>query len=198
GAVYAALGLGLVLVHRSSGVVNFAHGAMAMLVTYAFVELRPDLGLWPALAASVVAAAALGLVVHVLVFRPLRTAPALARVVASVGLLATLQALAVLWFGADSRPVPSLLPNRPVALLVVPALAAALAGRLSSFGATVAAALGLGMAQSAMLKLQDDVSWIPRAGVREALPLVLIVAALALGAGRSLGRGAPVERPLPL
>jgi branched-chain amino acid transport system permease protein len=284
--VYAALGLGLVLVHRSSGVVNFAHGAMAMLVTYAFVELRPDLGLWPALAVSVVAAAGLGLVVHVLVFRPLRTAPALARVVASVGLLATLQALAVLWFGADSRPVPSLLPNRAVTvlgvdvpgdrlllaalvvvvavglwalsrftrfglasrataedqtalamlgwspdrvaaanwmlasvlaglggilvgpltaldpatttLLVVPALAAALAGRLTSFGATVAAALGLGMAQSAMLKLQDDFSWVPRAGVREALPLVVIVAALALGAGRSLGRGGPVERSLPL
>jgi len=284
--VYAALGLGLVLVHRASGVVNFAHGAMAMLVTYVFVELRPGLGLWPALAVSVVAAAALGLAVEALVFRPLRQAPALARVVASVGLLATLQALAVLWFGADSRPVPSLLPNRPfglfgvevprdrlllavlvvvaatglwalyrftrfglasrataedqtslamlgwspdrvsavnwmlasvlaglggilvgpltaldpatTTLLVVPALAAALAGRLSSFGATVAAALALGMAQSAMLKLQDDFSWIPRAGVREALPLVVILVALAFGAGRTLGRGAPVERPLPL
>ncbi len=83
-------------------------------------------------------------------------------------------------------------------LLVVPALAAALAGRLASFGATVAAALALGMGQSAMLKLQDDFSWIPRAGVREALPLVVILVALALGAGRNLGRGAPVERPLPL
>ena len=284
--MYAALGLGLVLVHRASGVVNFAHGAMAMLVTYAFVELRPDIGLWPALAVSAVAAAALGLAVDGLVFRPLRRAPALARVVASVGLLATLQALAVLWFGADSRPVPSLLPNRPVGLfgvevprdrlllavlvvlaatglwalyrftrfglasrataedqaslamlgwspdvvsavnwvlasvlaglagilvgpitaldpvtttlLVVPALAAALAGRLSSFGVTVAVALALGMAQSAMLKLQDDVSWVPRTGVREALPLVVILVALALGAGRNLGRGAPAERPLPL
>ena len=37
-------------------------------------------------------------------------------------------------------------------LLVVPALAAALAGRLSSFGATVAAALALGMAQSVILQ----------------------------------------------
>jgi branched-chain amino acid transport system permease protein len=286
GAVYAALGLGLVLVHRASGVVNFAHGAMAMLVTYAFVEFRPEIGLWPALAVSVVVAAALGLVVDRLVFRPLRDAPALARVVASVGLLATLQALAVLWFGADSRPVPSLLPNRPIevlgvdvprdrlllallviaaaaglwalyrftrfglasrataedqtavamlgwspdtlstvnwmlasvlaglggilvgpltaldpattTLLVVPALAAALAGRLASFGTTVAVALALGMAQSAILPLQDDWSWIPRAGVREALPLVVMLAALALGAGRGLGRGGPVEQPLPL
>ncbi|HMA47360.1 MAG TPA: ABC transporter permease, partial [Frankiaceae bacterium] len=43
GAVYAALGLGLVLVHRASGVVNVAHGALAMYVTYAYAELR-DVG----------------------------------------------------------------------------------------------------------------------------------------------------------
>ena len=292
--MYAALGLGLVLVHRASGVVNFAHGAMAMLVTYAFVELRPDIGLRPALAVSVVAAAALGLAVDGLVFRPLRRAPALARVVASVGLLATFQALAVLWFGTDSRPVPSLLPNRPVSLLgvdvprdrlllavlvvlaatglwalyrftrfglasrataedqvalamlgwspgvvsavnwmlasvlaglagivvgpitaldpatttllVVPALAAALAGRLSSFGATVGVALGLGMAQSALLKVQDDLSWVPRSGVGEALPLVVILVALGRRRGTQPGPGdarrtAPAPRhpgPAPL
>ncbi len=40
GAVYAALGLGLVLAHRASGAVNFAHGAMAAYATYVFVELR--------------------------------------------------------------------------------------------------------------------------------------------------------------
>ena len=68
-------------------------------------------------------------------------------------------------------------------LLVVPALAAALVGRLVSFGATVAAALGLGMAQSLLLLAPGQLSWFPRSGVREALPLVVIVVALALGAG---------------
>jgi branched-chain amino acid transport system permease protein len=75
-------------------------------------------------------------------------------------------------------------------LLVVPALAAALVGRLVSFGATVAAALALGMTQSGILLLQDQHSWIPRAGVREAVPLVVIVVALALGAGSTLARAA--------
>ena len=83
-------------------------------------------------------------------------------------------------------------------LLIVPALAVALVGRLTSFGATVAAALALGMSQSLILKLQDDFTWIPRHGIREALPLVVILAALALGAGAGLGRGAAVQEPLPL
>ncbi|MEA2704253.1 MAG: branched-chain amino acid transport system permease protein livM [Actinomycetota bacterium] len=284
--MYGAFGLGLVLVHRVSGVVNFAQGAMAMLVTYAFVELRPRVGLWASLAMSVALAAVLGLVVFGVVFRPLRRAPALAKVVASVGLLAVLQAVAVLWFGTDSRPVPGLLPSSPVSvlgvdvprdrlllavvvvlaaaglwalsrftrfglasramaedetavallgwspdalaaanwvlaavlaglggilvgpltalnpvtttLLIVPALAAALVGRLTSFGATVAAALALGMSQSLILKLQDQFTWIPRYGIREALPLVVILAALAFGAGAGLGRGAAVQDPLPL
>ncbi|MDP8937879.1 MAG: ABC transporter permease [Actinomycetota bacterium] len=286
--MYGALGLGLVLVHRSSGVVNFAHGAMAMWATYVFAELRTG-GRVPfpaALGLSVAFAAVLGLAVYVIVFRPLRTAPALARVVASVGLLAVLQATVVLRFGADARPVPAILPARPLSLLglavprdrlylaalvvaaaavlwavyrftrfgvasraaaedqtsasllgwspdtlaaanwviasvlaglagilvspiaalnpvsytllVVPALAAALVGRLSSFGVTVAAALALGMVQSELLRLQERFSWIPRTGAREALPLVVVLVALAVGGGKGLGRGAGRQARLPL
>ncbi|WP_242419228.1 hypothetical protein, partial [Frankia sp. CpI1-P] len=40
GAVYAALGLGLVLTYRASGVINIAHGAFAMYATYQYAELR--------------------------------------------------------------------------------------------------------------------------------------------------------------
>lgn len=300
GAVYAALGLGLVLIHRASGVVNVAHGAMAAYISYVFVELRSsgDLVLpvgrlhlassvpfAPALFLSLVMAAVLGLVVHLLIFRPLGRAPALAGLVASVGLLATLQALIVLRFGQGGRPVPAVVAAEPIrlfgvvvprdrlllaamviataavlwavyrftrfglasratsddsdgvallgwspqklaavnwmtasvlaglggilvspvtgldpvttTLLIVPALAAALVGRLVSFGATVAAALALGMAQSEILLLQDRISWLPRSGIREALPLVVIVTALALGAGSRLARTSGADR-LPL
>jgi len=303
GAVYAALALGLVLEHRVSGVVNFAHGAMAAYVTYAFVELRatgdlvlPVVGLpgrfhlldrppfWLCLVVALALAAVLGLVVHALVFRPLRNAPALARVVASVGLLVALQAIVVLRFEV-SRPVAPILPNRPITLmgavvpldrlllalavvavtvvlwavyrfttfglasramaddpattallgqrtgrlasvnwviasvlagaggilvapltglnpgtytlLVVPALAAALVGRLSSFGITTAAALALGAAQSDLIELQDTFRWLPSVGLREGLPLVVIIVAMAV-AGRAVPeRAEPVERRLP-
>lgn len=40
GAVYAALGTSLVLTYRSSGVVNFAVGAMATYAAYVFSTLR--------------------------------------------------------------------------------------------------------------------------------------------------------------
>ena len=96
--MYAALGLGLVLVHRSSGVVHVAHGAVGAYVAYLFVELRAtgDLVLpvgtlhlgdavpfAVALAVSLAVAALLGLAMHALVFRPLGEAPALTGLVAS-------------------------------------------------------------------------------------------------------------------
>src|SRR5260370_18955029 len=40
GATYAVLGQGLVLKYRSAGVVDFAHGAVAMFIAYVFVNLR--------------------------------------------------------------------------------------------------------------------------------------------------------------
>jgi len=87
-----------VLTWRTSQVVNFAHGAMGMYVAFAYYEFRdsgelvlPILGLpdrvallpaptlATALVFALVLAAALGLAVYWLVFRPLRSAPPLAQ-----------------------------------------------------------------------------------------------------------------------
>ena len=40
GSLYAMLGVGLVVVYKGSGVINFAHGAMAMYIAFVFDELR--------------------------------------------------------------------------------------------------------------------------------------------------------------
>lgn len=58
--------------------------------------------------------ALLGLAMHVLVFRPLRSAPPLAKTVAAVGLILVLQAIIALRFGSDARPARPVLPNRSV------------------------------------------------------------------------------------
>jgi len=62
GAAYALPAHGVVLIYRGSGVVNFAHGALATVASYfCFVTLRQNEG-WPigfALAGGVVIAAAL-------------------------------------------------------------------------------------------------------------------------------------------
>src|ERR1700744_6579866 len=101
GAVYALLGLGLVLKYRSAGVVDFAHGAVAMFCAYVYIELRSNGQLvfpWPVLKHSFQVASANGLavvpsivitlaysvvfgfVLYWALYRPLRNAPALARV----------------------------------------------------------------------------------------------------------------------
>ena len=92
GAVYAALGLALVMTFKSSGVVNFATGAVALYTTYTYgllregellipvpgfpstIELGGELDLVPAVAISLVIAAALGALLYLVVFRPMRSA----------------------------------------------------------------------------------------------------------------------------
>ena len=134
GAVYAAIALGLLLAYRSSGVVNFAHGAAAMYAAYVFVGLRVDgdlllplpgspgrihVHVLPTAAAAAVAVLAttlLELGVYYFVFRPLRHAPALSRLLASVGVMVALQAVVTLQYGADAVAVPRILPATPVHL----------------------------------------------------------------------------------
>jgi branched-subunit amino acid ABC-type transport system permease component len=301
-----------VLTYRASGVVNFAHAALGMFCAYAYYELRatgelalPLLGLparvpvverptvFTALVAVLVMAALMGLLQHALVFRPLRSAPPLARVVASLGIFLYLQDLARLRFrkaGAASFEITSFLPrgsrelfgvvvpnNRfalaaiavtiaiaagalyqwtrfglatraaaesekgalllglapdrlaaanwalasvlsalsvilitgitkqldPIAtsLLVIPALAAALLGGLSSFTLATAAGFAIGMAQSGVLTYVTRADWIPgwlpRGGIERSLPFLVIIAAI-VWRGRTIpARDALVDQRLP-
>lgn len=119
GAVYVLLGQGLVLVYRGSGVVNFAHGGLALVGAFAYFELAEQQD-WPvpaALAAALVLNAALGALIHLLIMRPLRASSPLARVIATLGVLIVLQALVTIRYGADPRSVAGFLPQDPVPLL---------------------------------------------------------------------------------
>jgi ABC-type branched-subunit amino acid transport system permease subunit len=137
GATYAILGQGLVLKYRSAGVVDFAHGAVAMFIAYVFVNLRSfgelelpvvwiphqvslngGAGISTALAIviSLVYAAILGLVLYVLVYRPLRGASPLTRVCASVGVMLTLQAIAVLNYSTEPVTTNPIFPSSSLSL----------------------------------------------------------------------------------
>ena len=137
GAVIASIALGLVLTYRASGVVNFAQGAMASWTAYTYyslttegsVPLLPLPGLpagiplggpWPAawaLVGSLIVAALLALVLYGLVFRPLRQAPALAKIAASVGVMIALQAALVIRFGFRNRQIDPVVPDDPITWL---------------------------------------------------------------------------------
>jgi ABC-type branched-subunit amino acid transport system permease subunit len=136
GATYAILGLGLVLKYRSAGVVDFAHGAIAMWIAYVFVNLRTS-GVLPlplivvpnhinlsssgmdttlAIVISLVYAALLGAVLYFLVYRPLRFAAPLTRICASVGVMLAFEAVAVLNFGTEPKSTPAILPTTSLTL----------------------------------------------------------------------------------
>lgn len=134
GAVYAALAMALVVTFRSSGVVNFATGAVALYVAYTYGYLRQGqllspipwtpvatdlggpLGTGPAIAISLVLAALLGLVLYGLVFRPLRNAAPVAKAVASIGLMLLLQSLLAARVGTSPIAVAPILPSDPVSI----------------------------------------------------------------------------------
>jgi ABC-type branched-subunit amino acid transport system ATPase component/ABC-type branched-subunit amino acid transport system permease subunit len=302
GAVYAALALALVMTYRSSGVVNFATGAVALHVAYTYAYLRSgellipipgfpttlDLGgpldLFPAMLISLVIAAGLGALLYFAVFRLLRTAPATAKAVASIALMLAIQALLAarigttpvtvdpilptgiveigdlrvpadrLWFaglivvitillilafrltrfglatraaaetetgalvtglsperiayanwalstmvaGLSGILIAPIVPLIPVSytLFIVPALAAALVGNFSAIGPAVAAGLGIGVLQSEMTHLQSTVDWIPKSGVAELIPLVIMLVFLVFRGKPLPTRGAIIQNTL--
>jgi ABC-type branched-subunit amino acid transport system ATPase component/ABC-type branched-subunit amino acid transport system permease subunit len=114
GGIYALAAQGIVLVYRGSGVLNFAHGAMAAVGAFAYVEAADaGWGTTPSVVAGIACAAAVGALVQLLVMRPLRTASPLTRLVATLGVLTVLQAALIGWpfnFGDTQRFVSGFLP----------------------------------------------------------------------------------------
>jgi ABC-type branched-subunit amino acid transport system ATPase component/ABC-type branched-subunit amino acid transport system permease subunit len=86
GLVYALLAAGLVLVYRSTGIINFAYGELGALCAAVLAKLV-DLGwpFWPSLGVVVVLGAALGGAVELLVVRRLSASPRLVLLVATIG-----------------------------------------------------------------------------------------------------------------
>jgi ABC-type branched-subunit amino acid transport system permease subunit len=306
GATYAILGQGLVLKYRSAGVVDFAHGAVAMFIAYVFINLRSfgqlelpvvliphqislnggaGLNTGLAIIISLVYAAVLGLVLYVVVYRPLRSASPLTRVCASVGVMLGLQAIAVLNYSTEPVATNPIFPSGPLSvakitfpedrlyftgvvviisvalaliykfsrfglatragaendrgaaltgisatmvagqnwviatvlagaagiliapvasldptsytLFVVPALAAALIGRFSSFWITALAGLLLGCAQSEIDKLITVWTWLPQQGLSDALPFAVIIVVMALRSRTVFARGGDVAERNP-
>lgn len=72
------------------------------------LSFGPNMQFWPALLISLVGCVVLGLLLHLLVFRPLRNAPPLAKVVASVGVFLLLQTIVIRRFTVAPRSVRAL------------------------------------------------------------------------------------------
>lgn len=173
GGVIAALAIGVVVTHRASNVINFAHAAVGTYLALVYYEFRATgdvvqpflLPFVPArfhpldrpvvasaLVVTLLLAAVVGLATYWLIFRPLRLAPPLARVVASLGLMTYLIGVMQVRFpttGAVERVLDGPLPNGLVSFgsvsvnadryllaggVVAAAFAISLLGRFTNFG----------------------------------------------------------------
>ena len=324
GAFFALMAAGIVVAFKGSGVINFAHGAMTMYVGFQYYYLRAKglfrfpwvdflpfhwlnvpvtlklggddgkMGFLPAFVLAMLTAVLIGVMVHFLVFRPLRNAAPLGKVIGSLGVMIYLQGVALKNFGSDNPNPKAVFPDgifknflglgKPIGkdavyltlfaillgaatwfffqytrfglatraaagnekgavllgysperlaltnwiisagiaglagvfvgsltgalspgkytILVVPALGAALIGRLTSIPLAVGGGLVIGMLQSWTQVWLAARSWWPsfitQQGAKDALPLVIIVLVLVFR-GKSLPiRGTVEEKRLPL
>jgi branched-chain amino acid transport system permease protein len=110
GSLYSLLGLGLVITNRTTNVLNFAHGEMAVLLAFVcyFGLSQSGLGLYPALALTLLAAAGLGLAVYNLFIHPQRKRDHESLVILTLGMKLALGGLMAWGFGAQARVFPEI------------------------------------------------------------------------------------------
>jgi branched-chain amino acid transport system permease protein len=115
GGVYALLALALVLIYRSTQVVNFAQGEMAMFSTFICWELL-DRGLpWgAAFALTLVISFVGGILLERVLIRPVENAPVLTIVIVTIGLLFVLNGAAAWIWKGEQRTLDSPFPSDPV------------------------------------------------------------------------------------
>ena len=108
GFVYAAFALALVLIWRSTRIINFAQAPMAMITTYiALMIIDAGYSYWVAFAVALVAGLALGAVVERVIVRPVEGKAHINAVILTLGLFIVIHAVAAIIFGNRYRSFPA-------------------------------------------------------------------------------------------
>src|SRR5580698_8952034 len=115
GGIYAIAAAGLVITYTSSGILNFAFGAIAFFIArfYYYLHTQRSWAIIPAAVLSIlIASPALGVFLYAVLFRYLRLSSPLIKVVATIGLLVAIPAVATLIFGNQAiQQAPGLAPE---------------------------------------------------------------------------------------
>lgn len=144
GSIYAIAALGLTMSYKTSGVFNFAHGAVAAGAAYIFFQFRDLWGLpWPI--AAVVAIGGYGVLSGLLMerfARRLAEVSTAAKIAGTLGVLLVIQYAVQIHYGTAAQPFPSFLPTHAFRLpgvrveasqMITVAIALLTAGGLAAF-----------------------------------------------------------------
>jgi branched-chain amino acid transport system permease protein len=108
GMIYAAFALALVLIWRSTRIVNFAQGAMAAATSFiALALVHSGQSYWVALVVALVSGFVLGAVVERVVMRPVEGGPELNSVIVALGLFVAIEALIAIIGGSSFQSFPA-------------------------------------------------------------------------------------------
>ncbi|MBV9412942.1 MAG: ATP-binding cassette domain-containing protein [Acidimicrobiia bacterium] len=156
GCIYALSATGLVVTYVTSGIFNFAHGAVGMISAFTYWNLTVEQG-WPALLALLfillVFAPVLGILIDLLIMRNLHSASEEVRVIVTVALMLFLLGIGQwIWdpgvprtiprfFNADHVQIFSVNVTYHQIIVVIAALAVAVGLRLFLFRTRIGVAL---------------------------------------------------------
>lgn len=123
GCIYALTASGLVVTYTTSGVFNFAHGAIGMIAAFAYWELSVNQH-WPTPLAVIVVlfvlAPLMGAIIERVLMRPLHNASVEVTLTVTVGLLLVLLGLAeVIWSPTVTRTLPPFFAGNQVTVFNV-------------------------------------------------------------------------------
>jgi branched-chain amino acid transport system permease protein len=132
GAIWALIAIGYTLVYGIIELINFAHGDVFMIGSFAAVGLWGTLGLTTTTGAAwliggllltliiaMIVTGSLNVLIERVAYRPLRGAPKLAPLITAVGFSFILQNVGLLWRGGSPQSVPDLIHSQQVVFTVL-------------------------------------------------------------------------------
>jgi len=122
GSIYALVGLGFVIIYKSSSILNFAQGEFLMLGAYVCVAIfsAAKVPFLVAFVLTLVFSALLGVLMERVLLRPMIGEPVISVIMLTLGLASVLKAVVQGIWGTDTRPYPEIFPTTPVQIGPLP------------------------------------------------------------------------------
>jgi branched-chain amino acid transport system permease protein len=115
GLMYSLIALGFVLIYKATDAINFAQGEFVMLAGFmATTVLAAELPVWVAIAVAILGMIAFSFALERAVLRPLLGRPAVAVIMATIGLANILRGLPPITVGAQTRALPLPIGDDPI------------------------------------------------------------------------------------
>jgi branched-chain amino acid transport system permease protein len=122
GSIYALVGLGFVIIYKSSSILNFAQGEFLMLGAYVCIAIfsTAKVPFLVAFALTLGFSVLLGMAMERVLLRPMIGEPVISVIMLTLGLASVLKAIVQGIWGTETRPYPEIFPTTPVQIGPLP------------------------------------------------------------------------------